>query len=560
MTTFAEIPDVLPDGQVTVTACPEEIVQRGFFPPVQTQDGRVIKGDVLPSAWLNDLIRKAYKPATTEITDAMIPDNFEAPGTADGIQGSFTFTVGGLVVEIGAYRRATATPTQGLIKFKGPFALSVIPHLYMLDLSDPTVITGKYSLWHAVNSSSGVNGVAFAAKALVRTDTNALPGTFLYIAIGEIQGASLRQAAPTFCSEPQNFIDGQTSFSAPTVEQLSYGFAPPVLSGTTILEGDTLPANVLNYLLHDITSNKNAFYWEKAVESGTNRTRYRLVIGDMQIESYRTDIAATDPTVSTFPWAFADSATDSDIFTMANAAQTASPSFASASAISATQCNVTNRRVDVAAAAAAIAGTVTVLAIGPAPANIVRKPSLVPALSSFADQNRTYADGQANRVKPSDEVMQAGFLPTFKNDTGIIVHGDFVTANELNWLFNDLYKMTANTKMLSGKIAANAATKVTGGGWVSFGAMLVQWYTVKGLVAGDWPSNVHNQIHPMPFKTTTKPAVFAVDVSVDVGSRLLVTVADREDHTSANIGAFRLADGAASQPTNIRVMVIGKKP
>lgn len=562
MTTFAENVITLPDGQQTSMPCPEEITLRGFFPPVQAPNGQVIRGDVLPSSWLNDLLRKAYRQMGTIKPPASIPDNFETPGTTDGVQGYFTIDIGDITLEIGAYRRATTTPAQGFIAFKGVYKFGYTPHLYMLDLSDPTTNAGKYGLWSSLSGGNSLQA-NIAAKPLVRADTSVLPGTFFYMVIGQKAiSAPVGQvpSLPIFCSEPQNFIDGQTSFAAPSAEQQSFGFAPPILTNNQIREGDTLPANVLNYLLHDIMANQAGIYWERTDDSVLVRTAYRLIIGDMQLQSVRNDITTADPNVVSFTWPFASTATDSDIFMMANACTTSFACYAAAQPLSPTQFNAVIRRIDVANAAAAIAGVANILAIGPAPANAVRPKSLVPALPSFAAQDRTYPDGQANRVKPSDLIMSQGFSPPYKDLAGLLTVGDFVTANELNWLFNDIYKQLGTNRITTGKIAANTTTKVTGGGWVAIGSTLIQWYTVKGLVAGDWPSNVRTQLNPLPFKGGSKPAYYVVDSGISATSCLLTTVSDQNDNTLLKAGAFRLTDGAAATVNGFRVLAIGKKP
>ncbi|EHL2428951.1 hypothetical protein KDF27_002327 [Salmonella enterica] len=65
-------------------------------------------------------------------------------------------------------------------------------------------------------------------------------------------------------------------------------------------------------------------------------------------------------------------------------------------------------------------------------------------VTSWAETEKTYAaaDGNIpNRQQPGDEIVAAGFAPTFIDLGKQLVIGDALTAQHINWLFCDLYRM-----------------------------------------------------------------------------------------------------------------------
>lgn len=62
-------------------------------------------------------------------------------------------------------------------------------------------------------------------------------------------------------------------------------------------------------------------------------------------------------------------------------------------------------------------------------------------MENFAATDRTYSDGQKNREEVPDEIVKYGFKPPVKLPDGSIEVGDFLSANHLNYIFNDLYSV-----------------------------------------------------------------------------------------------------------------------
>lgn len=60
-------------------------------------------------------------------------------------------------------------------------------------------------------------------------------------------------------------------------------------------------------------------------------------------------------------------------------------------------------------------------------------------MKSFAAKDITYSDGQRNREPIPAEIQESGFKPPVKLPDGLIELGDFLAANHLNTIFNDLY-------------------------------------------------------------------------------------------------------------------------
>jgi len=61
-------------------------------------------------------------------------------------------------------------------------------------------------------------------------------------------------------------------------------------------------------------------------------------------------------------------------------------------------------------------------------------------MDSFANTSREYSDGQKNIEPIPDEIQAYGFKPPVKLPDGNIEEGDYLAANHLNFLLNDLYK------------------------------------------------------------------------------------------------------------------------
>lgn len=61
-------------------------------------------------------------------------------------------------------------------------------------------------------------------------------------------------------------------------------------------------------------------------------------------------------------------------------------------------------------------------------------------MDSFANSDITYDDGQLNREPVPEEIVVYGFKPPIRLPDGSIQEGDYLSANHLNYLLNDIYK------------------------------------------------------------------------------------------------------------------------
>lgn len=67
-------------------------------------------------------------------------------------------------------------------------------------------------------------------------------------------------------------------------------------------------------------------------------------------------------------------------------------------------------------------------------------------ITSFADTDVTYADGQKNKEPVPDEILASGFVPPVRMPDGSTSAGSKLAANHLNTLLNDLYTQIADLK------------------------------------------------------------------------------------------------------------------
>lgn len=558
MTTFAEAPITYPDGQTTVVPVPEEIALRGFFPPVLGPDGRVILGDVLPAGWLNDMIRTAYRQLAQPLPVSVgtIPADFSVSSVTNGKMNWFAVSFGDIIIEAGMYRLTTAPGTTPAVPFGSTFRAGEVPHVFFYDVSDPNSATDKLAMW-----TSLTNGNASSQFGYLPLDrTNKTPGDFIYIAIGRKPTTSTPTFKKSWVKEPQKFIDGQTSFAEPTAEQISFGFAPPRLEGGKIFDGDTVPANVLNYIFHDLMSNANQIYWEVKTNSDPTYNSYRIIVGDIQIQSFRAVGTASEaPDFIDLPWPLGDSGTSATTFIFATPLNMAQPGVALASPYTSTRIGLKIRDTHTLNVAPAQVGIANILCIGTAPAGVLPAPKLVPALSGFASQAMTYADGQANKVKPSAAIMNEGFHPTRKDASGFIIPGDMVKANELNWLLDDLYKSAASNSVYPGTIAPNNAIFLAGGRFIEVGNLLIQFFALSAGSPWGSGSNLATIDYPRPFKAGTVPLLLAKGNNYSNNAAALFAAGTNSSFT---VRAINILNGITTTPglEAKQFLAIGIKP
>lgn len=68
------------------------------------------------------------------------------------------------------------------------------------------------------------------------------------------------------------------------------------------------------------------------------------------------------------------------------------------------------------------------------------------AITSFANTDVTYPDGQSNKEPIPNEILDKGFVPPVRMPDGSISAGSKLAANHLNTLLNDLYAQIAELK------------------------------------------------------------------------------------------------------------------
>lgn len=68
------------------------------------------------------------------------------------------------------------------------------------------------------------------------------------------------------------------------------------------------------------------------------------------------------------------------------------------------------------------------------------------AITSFANTDVSYPDGQSNKEPIPNEILDKGFVPPVRMPDGSISAGSKLAANHLNTLLNDLYAQIAELK------------------------------------------------------------------------------------------------------------------
>lgn len=78
-------------------------------------------------------------------------------------------------------------------------------------------------------------------------------------------------------------------------------------------------------------------------------------------------------------------------------------------------------------------------------------------MDSFANTDRVYSDGQRNKEAIPDEITTYGFKPPVRLPDGSIEAGDYLAANHLNFILNDIYK-----RIQSGAVVESVAAQSSG--------------------------------------------------------------------------------------------------
>lgn len=68
------------------------------------------------------------------------------------------------------------------------------------------------------------------------------------------------------------------------------------------------------------------------------------------------------------------------------------------------------------------------------------------SITSFANTDVFYHDGQSNKEPIPNEILDKGFVPPVRMPDGSISAGSKLAANHLNTLLNDLYAQIAELK------------------------------------------------------------------------------------------------------------------
>lgn len=432
MNSFANGNVTSSDGRKNKEAVPDEIFARGFVPPVPTPDGSWQAGDELPANWLNWLLNDLYKGAVTQDrTPASQPANQ---------QNYFCVQCGDVLIQGGFFVPSDVTTVAPrLMTYPTPFRSGSVPIAYgmrsqsqnvaapFISSIDPPV-AGDQS--NSIMWTATLNGAAVATTPM------------WWVAIGHAaansggvpQGLRDLRTKLEFCEVAMTYPDGQENVGQPDTITVAQGFAPPVNNNGVWSEGDGLSAQALNFLLRDLYRMPHF----EAIAGGQNRSGALEFAGGLIQWAFLN----TSANAAAYNFAIPFSNGDPHVIAFDIQGYNASPAateqcFAAVRDVTATGCNVflTGGPVTSGNAVVKPAASVLVLAMGLSSRQSVPTGDDAQILDGFSRTPITYPDGQVNNVAPSAQQIANGF--SFESAAG---QGDFLSANKLNWLFNDLYK------------------------------------------------------------------------------------------------------------------------
>lgn len=533
MTKYCERVISYPDGQRNIEPCPEEIVRNGFKPPVALPDGSVQKGDVLVCQWFNYLLKHMYRAASNATLD-----------TAGTIWGkAFTISADGMRFEMRNTQAVLGAAGSNEITFSKPFKT---PPIVVVHRASDTPGAEVFTLLANSITTTGFKIAARNHTTLINSGTMSIS----YMALGDETDAArdLASEIDDFATVAHTFIDHQTNLTAPSADQIAFGFRPTYKdSGGAIVLGDTLPANVLNFLIKDIlksNSIKNSSHPASATPIGSTRV---LQVGALIIQASQVTVAAGG-TSTEFTTKF----------------RPGTRPFVSATATLGTLSLGTVKGVSLGDrtgpdhamptlnawdnANASSGAIVNVIAVGMAPAvPTYPAPGYTTILTSFAAQSRTFDDGQTNKIGIPSAWSDVGIIPPQPNAVG-----SGVTAQHLNQFFFELYTLTR---------ASIYGVQPDSDGWnileSATGFVAVKMFT--GLTGTNWINGNMTVPYPRKIKAGSKPFIFAEDSSNAANYAVVCTGTAGQTDTQFTVHASRQDTFAVVSPGTMRIMIIGEK-
>lgn len=551
MTTFAETNISFADGQRNVEPFPQEMGFYGFIPPVRSAGSPTLtKGDVLTAQWLNAIFRDCFR-AQTQIQEFDIPDNVSAVAPAAAKIGVLTW----ITLKLDVHDKP-----NGEVVFPPGYVFATPPLVLPLNVASDA--NGARTIAYDVTGT----GFRVRVAAPGNTEDDTSYGNFnTFLVIGETSGPVPAPPETGIFAEYQRvYVDGQTTWTAPSADQYNLGFIPTYLNATgELVEGDQLAANVLNFVLCDLFRKGGRGYTtvkthqDEVTGDITTTPAYIIQAGPFKIQLWRDKVRQGGDRLQ-FPEPFRQG-TAPALFASLGSLQEGDP--VSALAFISTAPNTTDPnninawsgRVvawNNAATPLSIDADVIMMAVGFAD----RPVSLQRYYLDFAATPKTYPDGQTNTVTIDPDIMQHGFKPPVLNADGTVTPGDVVRAQEINTLFNLAYQDAATgLDIMSGLLVESVAAN----GWstVENSAYFLSWRVMTGAA---WAAGQLSFAPPVTVKAGSVPVVFAMDLADNDPAN----ITPKTSTTAAQIDLQAMRHAALDQPANparFNVFVFGVK-
>lgn len=566
MTTFAEILKEYPDGQRSIEDFPQEMAFYGFVPPVRTATGALTDGDVLTAQWLNSIFRDCFRAQKQIGLFARADDINTAPAAPSTVGGTFFIKVGPLMMLVfpaDSHGGTADVAFPGGAKFKGT------PLVFALDHADPSSLVRPVVAAEA--TSNPLAGFYPRARnaATPGTEDPARGGSMTIIMIGEYADSvgtpPVLPANSTFAEYERVYPDGQTTWTSPSAEQWDKGFVPSYKSGANLVAGDALAANVLNFILCDLFRKGGRGRVVKYSQRLSDQTvitsdAFVIQVGALKFQMWK-GRSETGGDRFAFPEPFRKGSEPFIAATQAPIAKSAPVTAIGGASIGQNTQDPGNRHAwtgrvlhwNAAATPVNDDGDVVFFAVGLGD----RQVSLQRYYDSFAATVHQYPDGQYNTADVAP-ILDSGFKPPVRNADGSITAGSNVTAQEINTLLKLAYDdARAVLTPIGGQMVELNALN----GWqgVENAKMWMAWKTITGITASQW-SGGYKVDAPYPTKSTAKLFGAASDTAVSDHSIVALAPGVSTDKTVYFTAAKYAAPATLSQPTAIRVFLIGVKP
>lgn len=157
-------------------------------------------------------------------------------------------------------------------------------------------------------------------------------------------------------------------------------------------------------------------------------------------------------------------------------------------------------------------------------------------MESFAKTDRDYADGQKNREPIPDEIQTYGFKPPVKMPDGSIELGDYLAANHLNYILNDIYNQLQATGVTERLVTQDSGYRKMSDGRIEMWGIASP--NDSGIAAVTYPIQIPDRTMQIFFSFNQVSPSSQVRSAIIAASTVNGFTANATTHNGTDVAAF----------------------